>query len=353
MIEVNDFGLVNRIIEIRRKNLNRFRKDFKEKPVKYWLEKDRFLNKIGTSLVVILATRGCNWALSSGGGCSMCGYIYDSPITVPDSNSLIKQFDLAYNASMPVKDSLAIKIFTSGSFFDEREVPKSAQEAILKRIVMDKRVEEVIVETRPEYVNQEILKECREILREIHFEIAIGLETSNDNIRRNYINKGFKLKDFERAVSIAKNTGVGVKSYLLIKPPFLREREAIIDSTTSAIDSFKIGVNSISFNPCTVHKGTLVEHLWKIGKYRPPWLWSIIEILKNTSEKLNNKIRIICSLAGIGSEKGPHNCGKCDARIRELLNEFTLTQNPEILSNVKCDCKQEWLDYCEAEFIWS
>lgn len=117
MFEANDSELVNKIIEIRRKNLNRFRKDFKEKPVKYWLEKDRFLNKIGTSLVVILATRGCNWALSSGGGCSMCGYIYDSPLTIPDSDSLIKQFDLACKASIPVKDSLAIKIFTSGSFF--------------------------------------------------------------------------------------------------------------------------------------------------------------------------------------------------------------------------------------------
>nr|MDO8080555.1 archaeosine biosynthesis radical SAM protein RaSEA [Candidatus Freyarchaeota archaeon] len=353
MIEVNDSELADKIIEIRRKNLNKFRKDFKEKPVKYWLEKDRFLNKIGTSLVVILATRGCNWALSSGGGCSMCGYIYDSPVTIPDSESLINQFDLAYKASIPVRVPLAIKIFTSGSFFDEREVPKLAREAILKRIVMDKRVEELIVETRPEYITHEILRECREILGEIHFEIAIGLETSNDNIRHNYINKGFELKDFERAVSIAKNTGVSVKSYLLIKPPFLREREAIIDSTISAIDSFKMGVNSVSFNPCTVHKGTLVEHLWKLGNYRPPWLWSIIEILKNTSEKLNNKIRIICSLVGTGSKKGPHNCGKCDARIREQLNEFTLTQNPEVLSNVECECKQEWLDYCEAEFIWN
>ncbi|MEM2146674.1 MAG: archaeosine biosynthesis radical SAM protein RaSEA, partial [Candidatus Jordarchaeaceae archaeon] len=265
-MEANDFELADLIVEIRRKNLNKLRKDFKEKPVKYWLEKDRFLNKIVTSLVVILATRGCNWALSSRGGCSMCGYIYDCPITIPDSNSLINQFDLAHRSSFSVKTPLAIKIFTSGSFFDEYEVPKSAREAILKTISKDKRVEEVIVETRPEYVNYEILKECREILGEIHFEIAIGLETSNDKIRNNYINKGFELKDFVKAVSIAKNNGVSVKSYLLVKPPFLREREAIIDSTISAIDSFKLGVNSISFNPCTVQKGTLVEHLWKLGK---------------------------------------------------------------------------------------
>ncbi len=351
MYETNDSELVGKIVEIRKKSLNKLRRDFRERPVKYWLEKDRLLNNTGTSLVVILATRGCNWALSNGGGCSMCGYIYDAPITIPDSSSLIKQFDSAYEASISVKAPLAIKIFTSGSFFDEREIPKAARESILKKINMDKRIEEVIVETRPEYVNHEILRECREILGEIYFEVALGLETSNDNIRNLYINKGFELKDFERVVSMAKNTGVGVKSYVLIKPPFLREGEAIIDSTSSAIDSSKIGVNSVSFNPCTVHKGTLVEHLWKLGKYRPPWLWSIIEILKRTSEKINNRIRIICSLAGMGSKKGPHNCGKCDKKIRELLNEFTLTQNPEVLSNVECNCKQEWLDYCEKEFI--
>ncbi len=351
MLEVDDSELISKIVEIRRKNLNKFRRDFKEIPVKHWLERDRLLNNIGTYLVVILATRGCDWALSNRGGCSMCGYIYDAPITIPDSKSLIKQFNLAYEAAVSVKDPLGIKIFTSGSFFDEREVPKPAREAILKRIIMDERVKEVIVETRPEYVDYEILRECHEILGEIYFEVAIGLETSNDNIRNYYINKGFELKDFERAVSIAKNTGVGVKSYILIKPPFLREGEAIIDSTLSAIDSFKMGVNSVSFNPCIVHRGTLVEHLWKLGKYRPPWLWSILEILRRTSKRLNNKIRIICSLVGIGSKKGPHNCGKCDKRIRELLNEFTLTQNPEVLSNVECECKQEWLDYCEEEFI--
>ncbi|MGQ9720248.1 MAG: archaeosine biosynthesis radical SAM protein RaSEA [Candidatus Jordarchaeum sp.] len=351
MSEVSDSKIVNKIVEIRRKNLNKFRRDFVERPVKYWLEKDRLFNKIGSSLVVILATRGCNWALSNWGGCSMCGYVYDAPITVPDSKSLIKQFELAYESSISAKSPLAIKIFTSGSFFDEMEVPKTARESILNKIAADERIEELIVETRPEYVNYEILSQCREILGEIYFEVAIGLETSNDNIRNYYINKGFELKDFERAVFMAKNTGVGVKSYILIKPLFLREGEAIIDSISSAIDSFKIGVNSISFNPCTVHRGTLVEYLWKLGKYRPPWLWSIIEILKKTSKNLNSERRIICSLVGIGSKKGPHNCGKCDKQIRKLLNEFTLTQSPEVLLNMECDCKQEWLDYCEEEFI--
>lgn len=353
MPETCDYDLASKIIETRRRSLNRFRRDFRDRPVRYWFEKDRLLNKIGTSLVVVLATRGCDWALSSGGGCSMCGYVYDAPVTAPDSGSLIKQFDSAYKASASVKAPMAIKIFTSGSFFDEKEVPKPAREDILNKIASDERVEEVIVETRPEYVNYEILSECLSILGEIHFEVAIGLETSNDNIRHCYINKGFQLRDFINAVSTAKKLGVGVKSYILIKPPFLREKEAILDSTLSAIDSFKIGANSISFNPCTVHRGTLVEHLWKLGRYRPPWLWSIIEILKRTSQKLNKKARVICSLVGIGSEKGPHNCGKCDKKIRSLLHEFTLTQNPEVLSGVECDCKQEWLDYCEEEFIWN
>ncbi|MEM3586487.1 MAG: archaeosine biosynthesis radical SAM protein RaSEA [Candidatus Jordarchaeaceae archaeon] len=353
MLGYNDSELSNKIFQIRQKSLNRYREDFTRRPVKFWLERDRLLNKVGTSLVVILATRGCSWALSDKGGCSMCGYIYDAPITVPDSESLIKQFDLAYDACRSVEDSLAIKIFTSGSFLDELEVPKAARRAIFKKIASDERVEEVIVETRPQYVNYEILSECRDILRDIYLEIGIGLETSNDEIMNHYINKGFNLNEFERAVSIANKSGVGVKSYILIKPPFLREREAIIDSIRSAEDSFKIGVNSISFNPCTVHRGTLVEYLWNQGKYRPPWLWSVIEILKIITKNLTKNKRIICSLVGIGSEKGPHNCGKCDKRIKDLLAEFTLNQNPEVLLKAECDCKSEWRDYCEEEFIWN
>ena len=51
------------------------------------------------------------------------------------------------------------------------------------------------------------------------FEVAIGLETSNDIIRKDCINKGFSFSDFTRASEVAKKNDVTVKAYLMQKPP--------------------------------------------------------------------------------------------------------------------------------------
>ena len=58
-------------------------------------------------------------------------------------------------------------------------------------------------------------------------EIAVGLETSNDKIRIECINKNFLFKDFVRASETAKKYGVTTKAYLLLKPPFINEKDTL------------------------------------------------------------------------------------------------------------------------------
>lgn len=65
----------------------------------------------------------------------------------------------------------------------------------------------------------------------------------------------------------------------MLKPLFLSEKQAMEDITRS-IDDAAPYADTISINLCNVQKGTLVETLWEKGQYRPPWLWSIIEILQ-------------------------------------------------------------------------
>ena len=44
-----------------------------------WVEDHRLRSGPGKAIVFILPTKGCSWALSRSGGCSICGYIYDNP----------------------------------------------------------------------------------------------------------------------------------------------------------------------------------------------------------------------------------------------------------------------------------
>ncbi|MCK4239630.1 MAG: TIGR01210 family radical SAM protein, partial [Candidatus Lokiarchaeota archaeon] len=108
------------------------------KPVAFWTKPDRLLNEVGNELTIILRTRGCEWALGDNGGCSMCGYISDANIDDVNSQNIINQFDYAFQNSLDKiqNDSrpFIVKIFNSGSFLDDTEMPKTAREYIYKKI---------------------------------------------------------------------------------------------------------------------------------------------------------------------------------------------------------------------------
>ncbi|HII95780.1 MAG TPA: TIGR01210 family radical SAM protein, partial [Candidatus Methanofastidiosum sp.] len=144
-------------------------------------------------------------------------------------------------------------------------------------------------------------------------------------------------ENFLSASEILKKLGIINKAYLMIKPPFLTEKEAIHDAINSA-KSIENIADVISFNPMTVHKNTLVEYLWNKGEYSPPWGWSIIEILKETA-----KLRpdIICHPVAFGRSRGPKNCKSCNREIEKRILEFSINNDVKILE-YDCDCKKEW-----------
>jgi radical SAM enzyme (TIGR01210 family) len=306
------------------------------KYVSTWKEKDMLEGKVVDAFVMILRTRGCAWALK--GGCSMCGYINDAAGEKVEEKDISYQFE---SAMQNFSGEKIVKIYTSGSFCDEGEIPIAAQERILE--LLEKKTERVVVETRPEFATEERLIGIK---NKEKIEVAIGLESANDFLLENSINKGFKVENYFKAAEILKSLGIGLKTYLLIKPPFLSEKEAIEDAVRSAALAAEFS-RGISFNPVNIQRFTLVERLWKNGEYRPPWLWSIVEVLKNSS-KLKGT-RLISSPTAGGMGRGAHNCGKCDAEVLKGIEEFTLSQDISFLEGLGCDCVEQWKDILKIE----
>jgi radical SAM enzyme (TIGR01210 family) len=176
---------------------------------------------------------------------------------------------------------------------------------------------------------------------------AMGLETSNDVIRKDCINKGFTFSDFTRASEIARNNDVTVKAYLMQKPPFLSEGIALNDMINSIHDAAPFA-RTISLNLCNVQKGTLVDEMFERGDYRPPWLWSAVEALKMGKESAPGTV-IMSDPVGAGSMRGPHNCGKCDNDVAEAIRIFSVTQDTAVFKNLDCDCKELWKKVVELE----
>ena len=107
--------------------------------------------------------------------------------------------------------------------------------------------------------------------------------------------------------------------------------------------------DTISFNPCTVQKRTYVEYLWKQRKYRPPWLFSIVKILKESKKIVGNKVRIKIDVTGGGKIRGAHNCRDCDKKYLKAISDFSLNQDIKIFGNLNCLCYEKWKDQLELE----
>ena len=281
----------------------------------------------------------------------MCGYYLDAATEKVSTTQLINQFDYAFNDRInDIKQdshNYVLKIYNSGSFLDDIEIPKEVRKYIYKKILNSEKIKEIVVESRLEYITSEKLEEIREFFDKKYFEIAIGLETVNDYIRNNYINKGILFKDFKTTFKRCKEYGIGVKVYLLLKPPFLSEQAAIDDCSNSIKTLINLGVNSLSINPVNIQKGTLVEYLWFQNRYRPPWFYSLFKCLKKslTQENLTN-IRVLSDPSGAATKRGIHNCLKreCENSAKETLKSFVLSQKLSELdqNGYECECKKKY-----------
>lgn len=310
-----------------------------DRPTAVWTGKDLLDGKPVTALTIIFQTSGCCW-----NNCTMCGYVYDSARSPPSHDDLMKQFEHAMSRCKD--EEFIVKIFTSGSFLDDSEIGPATRVEMLSRLRENDRVKKVIAETRPEYVTDEKLAEAREALGK-RFEVAMGLETSNDLIRKDCINKGFSFSDFTGASEVAKKNDVTVKAYLMQKPPFLSEGIAMNDMINSINDAAPFA-RTISMNLCNVQKGTLVDEMFERGDYRPPWLWSAVEALRVGKESSPETV-IMSDPVGAGSMRGPHNCGKCDNDVAEAIRIFSVTQDTAVFKNLDCDCKELWKKVVELE----
>lgn len=330
-------------LEVLCKNL---KKDFSpknkdsQKPVKFWSENDVLDDKIVDTFVIIFRTKGCSWAHES--GCSMCGYFNDSMWKDVSENDLLKQFENAMNNYSKQK---FVKIFTSGSFLDDNEITPKVRKQILNKL--SENASKISVESRPEYIKDKTLKEIKTALDLKKFEIGVGLETASDFIRKNCLNKGFTFNDYKKAASKLKRYDIELKTYVLIKLPFLTEKESI-DDAVKTVEKIKKITNTISFNPTNVQNNTVVEFLWKRKQFRPAWLFSIVEILKE-SKKIVRNMRIECDIVGGGSIRGAHNCGSCDFKFLKAISEFSLLQETDIFNGLDCNCKEKWLDQLDIE----
>ncbi len=299
--------------------------------VKLWQEPESLDGERVSAFVLILRTRGCYWADVK--GCTMCGYARDTLGRSATTEEIGLQLTRAVAA---YRGEPYVKIYTSGSFLDAREVPEASRAPVAKAFAG--RARRLLVETLPEFAAPEALRELREAFGGT-LEVALGLESTQPRVLAKAVHKHETPTQYLEAADRVRRAGASPKAYLLLKPPYLTEKESIEASVARASEHF----DTLSVNPVHLQGGTVVEHLFRRGLYRPPWLWSLVEVLSRGSRIRAPGTRLVSFPTSGGNPRGVHNCLRCDPELLSRVQEASLAQDFSQLDDLPgCSCQETW-----------
>jgi archaeosine synthase beta-subunit len=297
-------------------------------------------------LIIHLHSSGCDWARTTG-GCTMCGFYAATSTGTPiSSKDYIAQVYDVLSKYDPHSFSV-IGLFNAGNILNETEMPLEALEKICHRISQNQYIKKVIIESKLEYIKVEKLNKIISLLPGKEIELGIGVESFNEKIRELCIHKPFPNTILQQKVDLLLGLGIIPKAYLLLKPPFLTEKESIDDLIHSYNRLKQMGIQTINCETMTVEKHTLVYQLWKSNYYRLPWLWSMIFVMEQLkgSPLYFTPFQYIVDAVAIA-----HNCDKCSDRIKNKIFEYQEgTLKLEDLTRENCSCKEDWRKELEVK----
>jgi archaeosine synthase beta-subunit len=242
-------------------------------------------------------------------------------------------------------DYPVVSVYNDGNIFNEREMPVSAIEQICTYINGYDSIRKVVVESRIDYSPDEHVQKMKKSLDGRQLEVAFGFESANPQVMNLCINKGFSAHNFDIFYSRMRKMGVEAKPLLLVKPPFLTEAEAVRDILQTVSYCVSRGIDYMDLEVTTVEKNTVVHELWKYNQYRPPWLWSLIDILTQCQKRFGDRAHVYVSpwTYSVESLDWARNCGTCDTEIVKAIERYNCHFDVTEFEGLDCSCMdQEW-----------
>lgn len=300
---------------------------------------ERIVKRPLSRWTLMLPGAGCGWAKRTG-GCRMCGFKNSTELYT--SGNLMKTvlFESLYEigrASFKDEGPGVLMIYNGGSFLNDEEIPAEAQEIIAKRVGQDGSIKVLCIESRPEFIREEKITKLKELLGGKTLRICMGLEAKSDHVREKLIRKGITLEEYRRAVETAKRCGIEVLTYVFLKPFGLSESDAVEEAIKTIDYAFETGSDEVALQAAFVQPGTPLEKAYQLGEFRPPTLWSIVQVLKRVGHKKP------VHLGGFSDEPPPiavpESCEKCSAAISKAFDAYRLTMGVSFLENMDvCEC---------------
>jgi hypothetical protein len=361
----------NKVLELRRKTPNiKFPHD---KVAELEINKFFYNHKTIDRVMVVLRANGCEHYKKTG-GCSMCSHFNgtdrNGQITTEDYkkqwDSVVSGNNIEQGKKFNINDFPVVCVYNLGSLLNEKEISCEAVRYIFGSLNKCSGVQKIIIESRAEYVTENSVSNMKSVYNNGIVEVGIGIESTNNVIREICHHKG--LENFslvKNAIEILHKYNFKALAYVNFKPIFLTEQEAIDDAIKTTIDCFEMGFDAVSIEPTSLQNYSLANHLYQIGQYRVPWLWSVRDVVQGVYNKIKNKeldIRlggyfdedVLSGSQGVGYENRNEifptitslNCDKCSNKFIECIKNFNMTYDLQTLYDIEnCDkCYKIWED---------
>ena len=145
-----------------------------------------------TAATVILRTKGCHWWWSS--GCTFCGYFNDTRDDVTNEN-LHAQWEHAKKKLNNFEGMDMVKVYTSGSLLEDREIPVEFQQAVLSEC---HELERVDCRIKVRAIDRRKTTMGNQHKSKIHCCNRLP-EAYDDEVLKFHVNKGFTTKSFDKS----------------------------------------------------------------------------------------------------------------------------------------------------------
>ncbi len=198
---------------------------------------------------IFLRSGKCGW-----GKCIFCGwgkYEY-SKMTL---HELKKKIDKDLEKRVDI-----LKIFNSGSFLDEDQIPKAFRSYLVRKCEL-MGVKKLFIESRTEYVDESLVEDMKS--DKVKVIIGIGLEVADDEILKK-LDKGLTVEKYVKAAGFLRKNGFGVRSYVLVNAPYTNQKT--LDRTVELAKKYSDYVCLLNWSP---HGYSEAFDLWINGKWKP------------------------------------------------------------------------------------
>jgi archaeosine synthase beta-subunit len=225
------------------------------RPYGFFAEEERSdAGELVSVATVLLTNRECPWR------CLMCDLWKNTLLETVPLGAIPAQIDFALGQFPPTRQ---IKLYNSGSFFDRRAVPIEDHPRIAQLV---ENFDRVIVECHPALVGEDCFR-FNDLIKG-NLEVAMGLETANPQILEK-LNKRMTVEQFAAAAERLRSHEISLRVFILVKPPFMEEDDALTWACKSVDFAFNCGATAVTLIPTRSGNGA-IDELAKIGSFSPP-----------------------------------------------------------------------------------